>query len=288
MTITKNLSALLQLILGTVAAILYTIGWHFVYDPQYSIVGGVILMAGLISSIGIIIIHWRHTFREKERPAVIILTILGGLWLILVAVGVTAFVYIANQDSDIFNASINPKIYNPPEQITAFSAISFFPDQAVISPINALLYTQITNKTSIERTISGISVESGVRRSWWPWPIWSRLCPVDLRHVDLVFMSDPKKATRITRETNLDSKLDEHPLAPNNTVAGWLAFECPQNSYCQPNLLRISILDSTGATHRQVLDTPTILPTLQNSTFNVIGPPIDLTTIHLKRSSSCR
>jgi hypothetical protein len=227
----------------------------------------------------------------KRLPAVGRLILLTTLSCVFTTLGISSAYFVANKENDFFNTTVAVSIFNPPQPLTALLGIVFSPNDIAVYPINDFLYLEIANRTGVQRRISGISAEIGQQKWWWPWswPTWTKLCPVDLRAMELTFGKNPKNLTRLGNELNLDVQIRDKPIGANDTAAGWIAFECPKNAICAPGLLRIGVSDTTGAVSWQVVTKPAIEPTLQNSSLHITGlPPVDLTSLSFRTLSSCR
>jgi hypothetical protein len=289
---TKRVSTLIQTILSAIAAIAYAVGYHYVFDPQYWTAGLLILASAITVTLAILFIHWRHTFRDKRVPALGVLIGLAALSTAFLSIGCTSVYFIANKDySERFFVTVSTTMLTPPvtpQTITPFSAISFLPNDVVVRPINQLTYFQITNNTNVPREIVGISVESGGQWFWWPWTAWTKQCPVNLHNDSLFWSYDLKAAVRLNGRSYLEEQLRGHPLEPNKSAAGWIAFECRKNSQCDSKLVRIGISDAAGSTYWQIIVPPAVEPDLKQAMLDFLPEKVDLTKMPVRTVSSCR
>jgi hypothetical protein len=158
---------------------------------------------------------------------------------------------------------------SPPGQKTPFLAAFSIGADNFASTISQIVFLRITNKQAKPSKIEGITLEMP-SDSWWP--SWFKLCLVDLRGGQLVW-EDIKTAeiTLFNPANSLQNILKDKLLAPFETVAGWTAWECPNDLSCGAKPLRIGVEDAAGVVTWQHLSDPSVAPNLDDAGLMVLG-----------------
>jgi hypothetical protein len=271
------------------ATVFLGFGFALFSDAQFRSPGIFFVIGGITTAACWCFVHVRHRWMEIESPAVAALVLFAITISSFVTLGASQWWFIANKDVEVFNAITATRIVNSPsrpEAMTVLLTVVEMPSEFIAHRVHQLVHLQITNRTNIARRIVGISADLG-QESWW-WPTWRRLCPVDLFNSQLLWAFDFRKAILLSSEYNLENKIRDKPIPPNESISGWMAFECPKDFACSGNApLRIGILDASGVTSWLVMTSPAIPPTLQDSFMRSTGQ-IDLTTKAFRPVSSCR
>jgi hypothetical protein len=199
------------------------------------------------------------------------------------SIGATSWWQASIKDRDSFNVTIGTlfRIDSGPDGSTRFSTATII-NQAdtILHPINALLFVQTTNKQSFAANIVGFSLESS-NDSWWP--TWTKLCRVDLRNAQILWLSDTDVTTLIGAEV-FETKAMAAPIAPMQPISGWTAWECPKGKTCDLKKLRVGISDAAGTVSWQVKTDPPISPDLLPLYLKIIGP---VKLANVRNVSSC-
>jgi hypothetical protein len=270
--IEKNLATFLQLLLSLIAAIIFLVGGRLAFDAQYRWAGIFMCAGGVGCSALTAFIHHRHLLLKKKMAAVSSLLAFTAFIVGMTVLGLSQWWFKATKDSDSFNAiavtSLIADTSQAPDKVPPLVTIAFTPGDTIIHPVSMLLYMRVTNKQSTPAVLNGISLE--ISSNGW-WKTWQRLCPVDLHASQLAWINinQSGEATLFGADQNLEPKLMDKQLAPFETVSGWIAWECPKNALCAPEVLRIGLSDAAGSVSWQHVPSPVNLDI--GSTLNAPG-----------------
>ena len=288
--ISAGFAGFMEVLLGSFGTVILTIGGSLLLDAQLKWTGIFLVACALGSFVGVLLIHWRHRYRDKRIPAMGQLFFVM-MWIILFFVlGISSWWFTAFKDRDSFNVIVGARLVNIPNPanptFSRFSAaLSLTEADTVLNPIDELLFVRVTNKQTVPVTISGLSLEVA-DDSWWPFGGWIKLCRVDVRTAQIIFLRDDGSANLLKAET-FEKIAMSGPLAPALPINGWTAWECPKGDTCNRKYLRIGVSDSAGVMSWQVQKELPISPDFMDSGLMVLpGAPVKIGRPRLL--SSCR
>jgi|ERR1700730_8137322 hypothetical protein len=270
--IEKKPAAFFQFVLTSFATVVFLFGGRLAFDAQYRWAGIFLCVSGVGCLMLAAFIHYRHIMFGKKLPAVAALLLFTSFIVATITLGLSQWWFKATKDNDSFNAIAVSALFgdtsNAPDKIPPLVTIAFIPGEFVLHPVSILLYMRITNKQNVPAVLNGISLETSVKGGW---KSWQKLCPVDMRGAQLAWIdiSQNGEATLFSADQNLEPKLIDKPLAPFETVAGWTAWECPRDIFCQPGIFRVGLGDAAGGMSWQQVPSPIDTPI--GSTLNTPG-----------------
>jgi hypothetical protein len=239
------------------------------FSYQNAVVGIYFLIGGAAIGLCGIFIHLRHRIFHKRIPATLTLVAFTVVIVGSESIGGTLWYAETIKDRDNFNivaGSASMVFERTSATLSQIVLASSLQAETLVTPVDRLWYLQITNKQPTISNLVGISVE--LSNGQW-WPRWTKLCHVNLRAGQLLFLNSEKRATLYGPENMIDTTITS-PIEPMHTVAGWSAWQCPPGSVCVGAKFKVGLTDSAGAVFWQVLSEPEIVPNLQGSALHVV------------------
>lgn len=184
------------------------------------------------------------------------------------------------KSSPIFHVTMGAEIGQlgpppAPNQVTFFNAVATQPDAFIVTPILALAYFTITNVSDKPQTIQGYLIDQGKIGAVDSNP----MCSISMVGRALFAIAkDYHKVQSYSTDNMLDVVLfnrGDKPLAPNEVISGWTAWDCSQFQICGA-IGTFKIIVASGEVFTQKLESPPVNPNLLRSLFTRLPGEIDL------------
>jgi len=181
-----------------------------------------------------------------------------GIPLIVVAILIAATVILLRLSSDNkpgpepqpqprFSVVVKGGVISPVKERSIFWMVTSVSGKPILSPVAAMAYVHFTNLSKSPFSIDGYTIEFEVKPgNWKAEPL------LDVRHSELFNVENFnfKKAFVLDFSNNRFDALVEHKLIDaNETVEGWLFFECWEPS----TAWRMRVRDATGSESVQMI-----------------------------------
>jgi hypothetical protein len=151
---------------------------------------------------------------------------------------------------------VERRSYNISDQEGQFGLVGRISDgKFILYPISVFMRVEITNASDRQETIDGISIQKRSNDHWWRlmrW--WHSLCYVSSSEKFLVWLPSPHPPVDAYTQNwpMLEDAIKDKPIAPGQTVRGWIAFECFESTVvCLGREAQISLSTKSGKTVRQ-------------------------------------